>query len=281
MCAATPYNSWRDRAIATPRPPYREDEGAKAAAQVVTEQAVKAATRAHRLETWDAAREYIQEHCWPRSPRDKLVIAEVASAVGTSPRHLQRIIRLEGGTTFTEVVQATSMQRAEQVLLDGLMPVSDIARLAGYRHAGRFAAVFKRHRRVHPDRLRRRRLGRRARRIGGVRGSARFEGRLSPAAIRAREQTFARRVERLRGLLSARQAESENENYSFGFSWPAIYASIITRECDELRRGVELLGRRAWREQTDDGKQRREALLVVIADLRRDAQAVERRAGRA
>ncbi len=90
---------------------------------------------------------YIAEHAWPARSYDttRLRLDEVAHAVGVSRRHLQRLLREVGDTTFGEALQAASMQRAEHVLLSGNEPVSEIVsprtRDAGALQSGALEAV--------------------------------------------------------------------------------------------------------------------------------------------
>lgn len=217
----------------------------------------------------DDALTYIASHAWPGRPdEDPVRVTDVAREVGVSARHLQRILREVGGTTFTEARQAASMARAEHALLEGTTPVAHIAAQAGYAHAGRFAQVFRRHRHAAPARLRRRRLGpRRARRIGGLRGTARFEGRLSPAQIRARENMVRAEVGYIRRWLE-NQRENPDEGAIFGAEFAVVMASLYEDSLRRLHGNLEALGRRAWREKGSAGRERRAELSAEIDALR-------------
>jgi AraC-like DNA-binding protein len=209
---------------------------------------------------------YIAEHAWPARSYDstRLRLDEVAQAVGVSRRQLQRLLREVGDITFGEALQAASMRRAEHVLLSGNDPIRDIARRAGYRHSGHFAKVFRRHQKAAPARMRRKRLGpRRARRVGGLRGTALHEGRLSPTEIRAREQEARRALRWCRE--EAERARDEPTTHEFlGSSWAEIVLGFHISNLRRLRREVEVLDRGAWRERDAQGKARRAALAAEI-----------------
>jgi len=236
--------------------------------------AKKATTRALRRDQLELARKYIAEHCWstpalPRAARTRLSVDEVANAIGISRRQLQRVFT-EGGTTFTDEMHKALIERAERILLAGTMPVRDIASQAGYRHAGHFAKIFKRHRGARPDRLRRRKLGRHARRIGGLRGTALFEGRLSPRAVRLRELAAQHELTQIETRLSreiADAAEPETDNLALGLPWAVVIASILESQAGRLLSDVEALDRRAWRERGSLGHGRRAQLQKDIRDL--------------
>ena len=70
-------------------------------------------------------------------------IADVASAVATSRRQLQRVFREIGDTSFREYVVGARLDRARRLLLEGV-PVGEVARRTGYTHTSHFTRAFRR-----------------------------------------------------------------------------------------------------------------------------------------
>jgi AraC-like DNA-binding protein len=90
-----------------------------------------------------------------RHYRRELTLAEVAQALASSPRQLQRAYAQFGGMTFREDLLARRMAVAAELLIEQRsIPVMDVARLVGYRHAAHFARAFRRRYGVAPARFR-------------------------------------------------------------------------------------------------------------------------------
>jgi AraC family transcriptional regulator of adaptative response / methylphosphotriester-DNA alkyltransferase methyltransferase len=80
-----------------------------------------------------------------RHYRRPLTLAGVAEALSCSPRQLQRAYAQFGESTFEEDLRARRMSAAAGLLIEQrAIPVRDVARLVGYRHAPHFAAAFRR-----------------------------------------------------------------------------------------------------------------------------------------
>ena len=77
-------------------------------------------------------------------------IAEVAHRVATSRRQLQRVFREIGGTSFREHVVAVRLERARELLADGVA-VGEVARRTGYTHTSHFTRAFRRHHGLTPS----------------------------------------------------------------------------------------------------------------------------------
>lgn len=75
--------------------------------------------------------------------RGEPALSEVAHALATSARSLQRRLR-EEGTSFRDVVDDARKELALTYLADRKMPVSEVAYLLGYSDAGAFVRAFKR-----------------------------------------------------------------------------------------------------------------------------------------
>jgi AraC-like DNA-binding protein len=94
-----------------------------------------------------------------RHYRRPLTLAFVAGALASSPRQLQRAYEQFGQMSFSEDLFARRMAAAAELLLEQrAIPVSDVARLVGYRHASHFASAFRRHYGLSPARFRERAL---------------------------------------------------------------------------------------------------------------------------
>jgi AraC-like DNA-binding protein len=92
-----------------------------------------------------------------RNYRRKLTLAEVAAAVSSSPRQIQRAYAQFGELSFHEDLLGRRMAAAAQLLAEQpAIPVSDVARLVGYRQAAHFARAFRRRFGVAPARFRQR-----------------------------------------------------------------------------------------------------------------------------
>jgi AraC-like DNA-binding protein len=80
-----------------------------------------------------------------RHYRLELTLAGVARGLGSSPRQLQRAYEQCSETTFREELLARRMAVAAELLIEQRsIPVADVARLVGYRHAPHFAHAFRR-----------------------------------------------------------------------------------------------------------------------------------------
>jgi AraC family transcriptional regulator, regulatory protein of adaptative response / methylphosphotriester-DNA alkyltransferase methyltransferase len=90
-----------------------------------------------------------------RHYRQQLTIDAVAAAVSSSPRQLQRAYAQFGETTFKEDLLGRRMTAAAELLIEQrAIPVRDVARLVGYRHAPHFARAFRRRYGLSPARFR-------------------------------------------------------------------------------------------------------------------------------
>ncbi|MGA2320900.1 MAG: helix-turn-helix transcriptional regulator [Solirubrobacteraceae bacterium] len=97
-----------------------------------------------------------------RHYRGRLTLAAVARALSSSPRQLQRAYEQFGELTFQEDLLSRRMSAAAELLIEQrAIPVSDVARLVGYRQAPHFARAFRRRYGLSPARFRERALQRR------------------------------------------------------------------------------------------------------------------------
>lgn len=114
------------------------------------EQTLEARRRLYLLARLIVARHY----------RRQLTLAVVAGALASSPRQLQRAYEQFGEITFSEDLFARRMAAAAELLVEQrAIPVSDVARLVGYRQRSHFASAFRRRYGLAPACFRERALG--------------------------------------------------------------------------------------------------------------------------
>jgi AraC family transcriptional regulator of adaptative response / methylphosphotriester-DNA alkyltransferase methyltransferase len=121
-----------------------------------------------------------------RHYRRELTLAVLAGALASSPRQLQRAYAEFGETTFREDLLARRMAAAAELLAEQRsIPVSDVARLVGYRQAPHFARAFHRRYGLPPARFRARALQARERSRAGRGESGRGQAGPSQAGERS------------------------------------------------------------------------------------------------
>ncbi|WP_407518777.1 helix-turn-helix transcriptional regulator [Methylobacterium oryzisoli] len=74
-----------------------------------------------------------------------LGVTELGALVGLSPSHFSRSFRAATGVPPYAFVTARRMERAAQLLDEGVLTVTDVAVLVGYANPSQFAAAFRRH----------------------------------------------------------------------------------------------------------------------------------------
>jgi two-component system response regulator YesN len=111
---------------------------------------VHASTLSTRHRLYLLARVVVARHY-----RGRLTLAQVARAVASSPRELQRAYAQFGETTFREDLLARRMAVGAQLLVEQrAIPVADVARLGGYGDGPHFARAFRRRYGLPPARFR-------------------------------------------------------------------------------------------------------------------------------
>jgi two-component system response regulator YesN len=89
----------------------------------------------------------------------QLTLAMVAGALSSSPRQVQRAYEQVGEMSFREDLLTRRMSAAAELLVkQRAIPVTDVARLVGYRQAPHFAKAFRRRYGLSPARFRSRAL---------------------------------------------------------------------------------------------------------------------------
>jgi AraC-like DNA-binding protein len=84
------------------------------------------------------AKEYIREH-----HTEDLSLGQVAAAVHTSIFYFCKLFRKVTGTTFTEFVSRTRIEKAKNLLLNPNLRISEIAYEVGFQSLTHFNRVFK------------------------------------------------------------------------------------------------------------------------------------------
>ncbi|WP_354700752.1 hypothetical protein DSM112329_01039 [Paraconexibacter sp. AEG42_29] len=107
-----------------------------------------------RRELYVEVREYLDE----RFGESDLTLDDVARAVASSRRQVQRLFE-EDGDTFRAYLTRLRMERAADLLVHTRTPVRDIARHVGYRQSAQFAKAFRRYGGVTPLQWRNQRGG--------------------------------------------------------------------------------------------------------------------------
>jgi AraC family transcriptional regulator, regulatory protein of adaptative response / methylphosphotriester-DNA alkyltransferase methyltransferase len=80
-----------------------------------------------------------------RNYRRRLTLAEVAVAVSSSPRQVQRAYAQFGELSFHEDLRARRLAAAAQLLIEQpAMAVATVAQVVGYRQPAHFALAFRR-----------------------------------------------------------------------------------------------------------------------------------------
>jgi AraC family transcriptional regulator len=83
-----------------------------------------------------------------------LRIAEIAAAVHVHPAHLARVFRAHHGETIGHRIRRLRLDWAMSALVEGDLPIRDIATQAGFAHQSHFTRVFKAHTGASPARYR-------------------------------------------------------------------------------------------------------------------------------
>jgi len=94
--------------------------------------------------------EYVHAHL-----ADKLLVSELAKAIGFSPRHFIRAFRETFHETPMQFVLNLRFQEAKKLLGSTNMPITEIALSCGFSHAQHFSGAFRKHVGISPSEFRR------------------------------------------------------------------------------------------------------------------------------
>ncbi|THF79105.1 AraC family transcriptional regulator [Cohnella fermenti] len=81
---------------------------------------------------------------------------ELASDIGISVRHLQRLIKAAAGMTLTEYIQVSRIKQSRRLLSETNLNISSIAAAVGYQDMKFYNRLFKQHCGMTPGEFRRR-----------------------------------------------------------------------------------------------------------------------------
>src|ERR671926_1442593 len=112
--------------------------------------AIRTGTVIRRRTLFEEAVEIIE-----REYASELELDAVARRLATSRRQLQRAFAETGQTSFRSHLAEVRMRRALEMLLEGSLPVREVAGRVGYRQAAQFAKTFRRHHGRPPSSFRR------------------------------------------------------------------------------------------------------------------------------
>lgn len=95
------------------------------------------------------ARRFIEEHCG-----DHISLGKVARAVNANPTHFSEKFKQVTGMNFVDYVAHIRFERAQELLNNGKLRVSEIAFAAGFQSLSQFNRVFKKFSGKSPTRYR-------------------------------------------------------------------------------------------------------------------------------
>ena len=70
-------------------------------------------------------------------------VEQLADRLGVTARHLRRSLETELGVSPVELAQSRRLALARQLLVDGTLPITEVAHAAGFASLRRFHAVFR------------------------------------------------------------------------------------------------------------------------------------------
>lgn len=99
---------------------------------------------------WRDVRDYIQANL-----DDELSVERLATVAGLSPSHFLRAFRQTAGQSPHKYVLATRLEMAEQLAVSTDLPLSMVAKLAGFSNHSHMTASMRQHKSTTPSALRR------------------------------------------------------------------------------------------------------------------------------
>jgi AraC family transcriptional regulator len=85
----------------------------------------------------------------------RLALAELAAAAGLSPSHFKPLFKASTGLAPHQFVIRRRVERARALLLDGRLPMAQVALESGFAHQSHMARAMRRILRTTPGALRR------------------------------------------------------------------------------------------------------------------------------
>jgi len=93
-----------------------------------------------REDLFRRAQAYLQEHY-----RECIGLEQIAKALGVSPYHLSHVFSQQADFSLFDYLTRLRLARARELLREGRLNVSEVARAVGYQNANYFAKVFRRY----------------------------------------------------------------------------------------------------------------------------------------
>ena len=81
---------------------------------------------------------YMEEHY-----KEKILLSEVAEKIYVSQWHLSKLLNKETGQNFSELLNGIRVRKAQELLKDPALRISDIAEEVGFLEVAHFSRVFK------------------------------------------------------------------------------------------------------------------------------------------
>jgi AraC-like DNA-binding protein len=85
-----------------------------------------------------------------RCPAERLSLRDVARELSLTPGHLTTEVRRRTGRTVQDWITERRLTEARRLLVETDLPVTEVARRAGYPDPGYFARTFRHHHGVAP-----------------------------------------------------------------------------------------------------------------------------------
>ena len=92
---------------------------------------------------------YMEEHY-----KEKILLSEVAEKIYVSQWHLSKLLNKETGQNFSELLNGIRIRKAQELLQDPALRISDIADETGFLEVAHFSRVFKKVTGISPNEYR-------------------------------------------------------------------------------------------------------------------------------
>ncbi|MFF2885438.1 helix-turn-helix domain-containing protein [Paenibacillus sp. NPDC057967] len=107
------------------------------------------AERMKNVERFEPVFRFIAEHY-----REELTVEELSGIAGLSRYHFSRLFKELTGRTVTEYVTAARLDKADYLLRNTPLTVSEVAAASGFNDIYYFSRTFKKHKKVSPSKIR-------------------------------------------------------------------------------------------------------------------------------
>ncbi|MBH5319084.1 helix-turn-helix transcriptional regulator [Paenibacillus sp. GSMTC-2017] len=107
------------------------------------------AERMKNVERFEPVFRHIDEHC-----TNELSVEQLSSIAGLSRFHFSRLFKELTGRTVTEYITAARLDKADYLLRNTPLTVSEVATASGFNDIYYFSRTFKKHKKIPPSKLR-------------------------------------------------------------------------------------------------------------------------------